>query len=373
MYRISNFQIYAIMLMLLFPVPFLEVPKRLSILAGNNAWLALLASIIPGFLIIYMFMMIIRKSQTPFPAMLEEHLGMVLGKILQILYFVFLMFVCAFMTRLFVDFIETNVMPLTPISVHITLLLFVCWLGIKAGIESFARTCEIIGIAGLAFTTMILILLFFQPNTDPFNLLPLVHVDPVPFGLAVASSSSIIARTFPVLTLAFFSNYPQGVKRMLVISMLTYIALTTTTIIAMIMFYGGQLPQLLTFPAFSMIRLIQVGKFIQNIDVFFIGIWIMGIFAAIAILWFMALICLQQAFNLQDYRFLAAPSALILGTSSLLISRNIQELGALSLTVIPLGYGVFFIVLPFLLWLRVWFKPEVGSQTAPGTKVQEME
>ncbi len=66
-----------------------------------------------------------------------------------------------------------------------------------------------------------------------------------------------------------------------------------------------------------MIRLARIGDFIQNLDIVFIAVWIMGIFGAVTIPWFMACFTTQKVFNLQDYRFLAAPSAVIIGILSI--------------------------------------------------------
>ncbi len=53
MKRISTFQLYCILLMMTMPLAFLIVPKILTSYLENNAWLAPIAAVIPGTLIIY--------------------------------------------------------------------------------------------------------------------------------------------------------------------------------------------------------------------------------------------------------------------------------------------------------------------------------
>lgn len=358
MYRVTGFQIYTLMLIMLFPIAYLEVPKRLLLLVQHNAWLAILAAFLPGYFIIAMFLYIVRKSKSPFPAMLEEHFGPVLGRGLQLVYFLAELFFAAFGIRLFVDFTETNVLPGTPISVHVVVLLFLAFLAIKAGLENSLRTFEIIAMAGLAFTTLVLILVF----TQPFNverLLPLAHTDWYSFGLAALSASLVVARTFPVLVLGSSVSQPQTLRRAMYAALFTYISLITVTVMAAILIFGGHGAADITFPSFSMVRLINVGQFIQNVDILFIGVWIMGIYAVVTVSWFIALLCLKQALRLQDHRFLAAPTALILGIVAIQSASNILELNVLSTRVMPVLFAVFLVAVPFLIFLRVLFKPDV--------------
>lgn len=372
MYKISNFQLYTLMMSLLGPIAFLEMPKRLIPLVSNTAWLAAVTAIGPGTLIMAMFLYIIRKSSSPFPAMLEEHLGRWIGKILGFLYFLIFLLVCSYTVRLFVDFAETNVLPGTPISVHVMLLVILGYTAIKAGFENFTRVCEIVVVVGLGFSVLVLGLVFIQ-QVDFSHLLPLFYIKPKPFSLAVLSASSVVGRTLPILTLAFFSNNPAGIRSVFIKSLVTYIILISITTMAAIVMFGGEAASIYTFPTFSMIRIINIGEFVQNIDIAFIGIWILGIFAALTIPWFMACFTLQQVFNLKDYRFIAGPTALIIGVLTIQTADNILELDVLTTKIIPVTYSFFFIIIPFFVFLRLLFKPDRVPKPSPHSTTSEFE
>ncbi|HBK53190.1 MAG TPA: hypothetical protein DDZ44_04550, partial [Syntrophomonas wolfei] len=68
----------------------------------------------------------------------------------------------------------------------------------------------------------------------------------------------------------------------------------------------------------------------------------------------------------------AAPSSLIIGVFSILMGKNILELLAVSMHIIPLLYSFVFILLPFLLFLLTLFKPYPESATLaePGSKAE---
>lgn len=372
MRQVTIFQMYAALMIMTFPIAFLEVPKRLLLALSNNAWIPLALSLLPGFLIFSMFLFIISRSQTPFPAMLEEHFGSVLGRVLQILYFLSELFIAAFGVRLFVEFIETNVMPGTPISVHISLIMFVAWLAIKSGWATFIRTFEIMTIAGIVFTLLILIMGFSQPM-DIKNLLPIAPLKVKDLVIATASTSIILTRGLIVLIFGKFMDEAKNLRKSVYWAIISQKVLLILTVVVSILIFTGPTAQILTFPTFSIVRIINIAGFIQNIDIIFIGIWILGIFGTTTGTLFIGLVSLQQALRLRDHRFLAAPTALIIGITSIIMSRNILEVSILSVTIIPAFYGVVLFFIPFIMFLRVLFKPEVQFQPATTVSVQNMD
>lgn len=372
MLHISPFQIYATLLVMTMPIAFLEVPKRQLDSLGNYAWLSIALSLLPGLLILFMYMFIIRRSQTPFPAMLEEHFGSVVGRLLQIFYFVMELGIAAFGIRLFVEFVETNVLPGTPISVYIVVLLLVCFSALKSGLQTFVRTFEIVGISGLFLTIFMLLLGFGQP-LNPENLLPISNIDLKELGIATSSTSIILSRGFIILALGKLVTDWQGMRRAVIAALLTYVFLMTSTVLLSLLIFGAAAAQTMSFPTFRIIRAIDIAQFIQNIDVVFIGVWILGMFATTTGTWYISLLSLQQALRLSSYRFLTAPTAIILGVFAIAMAENILEVHILSNIIIPFLYGVVLFFIPFLMFLRILFKSETSNQPAKSIPVQNMD
>ncbi len=363
MFRISNFQIFCILMILVGPIAYLEIPKRLAILTFNNAWIAALATIIPGILVILMFKYIIDKSQNPFPLLLEEYLGKVGSRILAGIYVIVFLFIVSFTLSVFVNFIVTNVLPDVPISVLIGSFLFLSYVIIKNGLENLARLCELIVFVGLPFSFGIVFLATSQ-TIDIRNLLPIGRISMNDFGLAVLSATSVLGRLFPILTIAYFSNYRPKVARTLYWVLGLYIMLIFSATLVTTLVYGSVASTLLTFPVFSVLRLIRIGDFLTNLDIFFIGIWVAGIIGTLTFYWFMACFTTQQMFNLEGYRFIAAPTSLIIAIVSLLISPNIVVLNIINENFIVFVYFIFLILIPALLFILALFKPDQPIKTS---------
>lgn len=357
MYRISNFQIYCLLLIALAPVAFLEVPKRLIVMAYNNAWLVIIATLLPGILIIMMFNYIIRKSPNPFPLLLEDYFGKIIGKFLAFTYIFVFLFIASFTLSIFVNFIETNVLPGVPVSVLIGSFLFVGYVILKSGLENFARLSEIIVFIGLPFSFIILFLATFH-TIDLGNILPIGRTNIGNFGLGLASSVSIIGRLFPILTLVYFSNDRPRVRKVVYPVLATYLILILTAVLVTILVFGGIAASILAFPVFSLVKLIKIGDFFTNIDILFIGIWVSGVVGALTIFWFMACFTTQQLFKLRDFCFLAGPTSLIIAIGAFLAGPNIVVLSIINEKLLVAIYLIFFIFIPLIIFIISLFRSD---------------
>lgn len=358
--KIKPFQLYVILTLLSVPLAFLEVPRHAVSLLQQNGWLAVLGAIIPCTLFALMYLYIIKKSRSPFPLLLEEHLGSWLGRLLGFLYIPMFLLTAAINTRFFVDFIETHVLPGTPISVLVGILLLVGFVAIRGEFTAMVRGFEIILFIGMFFTFFVLAAGLLQ-NTHITYLYPIAYMNISKFLLASLIISAIFARIMPVLSFAFFLDSKKAVSSVLAWSVTTYILIVFLSTLVTILTLGGLNATLQTFPAFVMVTLIHLGRFVQNIDILFIGVWIMGIYASLSLFWFMGLYTSQQVFRLSDYRYLAAPSSLIIGIAAIQFADNIIELFLAKLIFIALVYGIFFIIIPFLIFLITLFKSPVDN------------
>lgn len=356
MLRISNFQLYCMLLILVAPVAVLEQPHRLIHIAHNNGWWLFITAILPGMLLVFMYSYIIKKSSQPFPVLLEQHLGKFLGKTLGCFYIFAFFLTCAFNLRVFIEFMKMIVLPATPISIFIGVILFLGFVAIKIGLSSIARISEIIMPLGLSFTFIITIISVSNHPTFE-RILPIAWGGFKTFGIGTFIATSILGKMMPVLSFAYFLPDIKKAPAIMMKVLATYVALLTFVTICLITTLGIFPSMSYVFPTFNMIRLAHIGEFVQNLDIVFISVWILGVFGAVTINWFIGCFTIQKVFNLQDYRFLAAPSMFIIGFLSIIMGRNNLEIITWSLSIIPIIFVLFFIVIPFLIFIICCFKP----------------
>jgi len=372
MTRISNLQIYCMLLLATAPLAYLVTPAVVMHLVGNNAWLAVLGAIIPGSLLIYVYSYILKKSTRPFPGMLEDCLGKVIGKILGFSYILVFLLGTAVTLRFFTSFIGSHIVPDTPLSVYIGFMLLTGYYAIRTGLENMARISEVVIIFGTPVAFLILLISLAQ-QPDIHNLRPLLYTSYLKFSWAVYEGFFIFSNIIAVLTLAYFSIEREKVPRTLFKVLITYIGLLTLAAIVVIIQLGTEYANLSAHPTFKIIRSITVGDFIQNIDAAFIALWIIGVFGAVIVKWFMACYVAQQVFALKDYRFVAAPTSLIIGFLTLKMGAGIIELQIIITSIIPLIYGIFYISIPLLVFFILLFKPNPDAGVETGLKAPPLK
>lgn len=367
MVRITNLQIYCLLMLATGPLAYLVAPMVVMHMAGTSAWLAVLAAILPGALMIYIYIYILKKSSRPFPSCLEDCVGKVLGKILGFLYILVFFWGVAFTLQYFVALIGSSIVPDTPLSVYIGAMLLASYYALRTGLQNIARISEILIIYGLPFAFLVIFISLGQ-NFDINSLMPLAYFSLKDFSEGVFNSFVLLGDMIGILVLAFFSTHREKVPRTLFYVLYTYIALITLTTIASTMKFGQDYNNLIAFPTFKLIRSITISDFIKNIDAAFIALWIIGIFGAITIKWFLACFTIQQVFNLKDYRFLAAPTSVAIGIFSLIMGKNIIVLQLIVHDILPVIYGIFYILIPLIVFGVLLFKSKPAADAATGLK-----
>jgi spore germination protein KB len=307
---------------------------------------------------------LLEKSSNTFPIMLEEHLGKIAGKILAIIYIAVFALLSILYLRFYEEFIINNVLLGSPVSALLMIIVIPGFYAIYCGTQVMARVSEIVFI--VAFPLAILLLLAGMTEKPDFaNLLPLTNISPVNLLEAVYLNTWHVGNM--VLILALYSFCQQNVrviKTMLIRVTLVLVLYLSTEMLVILIVLGADLTATQSFPLFEIARNIELGGFIRNLEVFFISSFIMGICISVTIFWFMACYCTQKVFNLKDYRFLAAPAGIIIAFGSILISPNTFWVFSILEKIAPIFFGVFFVLIPILLYLIALIK----SRLAPGTK-----
>ena len=356
MNQISNVQVFCLLQASTAPLAFLFVPMVAIYSARNGAWLAFLISVLPTALLAYLYLHIMRKSSRPFPASLEEHLGKILGKLIGFLYILVFLFTTVFAITYFTALISSSIVPDTPLSIYISLMLLVTYSALKSGMENMARVIEIVFI--LAFLPMLVLLVTsLLQSPDIGALFPIIQTSYWDLMNAMLYSFCISGELMAILTFAHFSNDRSKIATPLKWVVALYAIMITLITAGILMDFGPDYANHISFPILKLIRSIKVGDFIQNIDIIFISIFIMVIFSSVCVKWFLTCFSIQQVFGLRDYRFLAAPTAALIGVASLMTGKNIVAIQTIVHTMLPFIYSIFFIIIPCLLWLVVIFKP----------------
>jgi spore germination protein KB len=251
--------------------------------------------------------------------------------------------------------------PETPIAaIHIVYLCIVV-IGVRYGISNIARTSDLFSpwIFSLFFIFFLLLIPKFEWK----------HIQPIlAKGVTPVLQSSIPYIGFPFLELVLLlmifpsvENPKKAGKAFFTGTLIGGLVLFTITLIS-ILVLGAESTASNIYASFELAKKIEIGEFIQRVEVIIALIWFITIFFKLIICFYITVLCLSQTFNLSDYQPLTLPMAMLLLPLSIIISPNISYLISFDTTVWPLYALTFGLILPSLLLGWAFIKKKIFNE-----------
>ncbi|MCL5057477.1 MAG: spore germination protein [Actinobacteria bacterium] len=300
------------------------LPGTSAAAGGRDAWMAPLLAIVPGIYLAFIIYLLGKR----FPGRtLIEYLQMVLGawtgKLAGLLYILFFLHTNAIIIREFGELLASLVLPLTPPAVTQVIILLLCAWAVRGGLEIQARVMEF----AYPFVLVLLMaaILLTVNKIDFTNLLPILENGFKPVVRAFLNPMGwrgeiiLLAMIFP-----FMARPDQGGRCACIAVTAIGLILAVDAMINTVVF--GPTVARLTFPTFSLVRMVNVADFIERIESVLVAIWVIGMFGKVALFYYATVIGIAQVAGLRDYRPLVLPVGVLLAALSLLVADNASEL-----------------------------------------------
>lgn len=336
----------------------------LGVGSKQDAWIAVLVGMIGGLLLsfIYTYLYIKNPGDMPFEKILTHLLGKRVGDIFTFIYIIYFVYVVA---RVIADvrfLISTTVLHETPELILGTLLMLPMIYAAYHGVEVIGRLAE------LFFPLIIVIFLFVYLSLGVNKLLHLDNVQPVlGHGWGVIFQS-VLMEIMPVPfseTITSMNLYPnvkkeekEEIRKPVFYSIVFSGIILSITMAVNIMANSLHVFERLTFPILTTIGTIQVGEFIERLD-------ILAIIVLMVVNFFKIVIWLYSAVEMSIRFFGLLPKdrpkiILFISTVAVLMSINLgnivehYELG--SKVVPPYYHGTLLMLIPLLLMIIAFLK-----------------
>ena len=284
--------------------------------------------------------------------------GKTVGKVIGFLYVWLFLNQAAMSIMQFTHFLTTAIMPETPRLFFVISLVVACAYAVKNGLEVICRFCELIVPIVMVAIISIFLLLVKDINLKVFlpvmeeGLFPVLHG--MLFMIALTTEIIGFAMLLPYL------NEKQKTKKILILSFLSINAFFVLTDIAVLGVLGVQLSKTQEFVFYGVIRLINVGDFIERIEAIHIAIWTLGMFIRVSFYYYLAVLGIGQIFGFGSDKHLVVPLGSLLIPLSILIAPDIVELKEFTSYKTFTWYTLFFIVvIPSLLLLTAIIKEKL--------------
>lgn len=294
--------------------------------AKQDAWISIIIAGITALPVTFMYARVLKL----FPSrnlydIVEILYGKVLGKFITILFVWYSIHLGALVIRNFAEYIQIVSLPETPQYVFIMALGIMCIYTVKSGIEVIGRWS--------IFMASIIIIMVIILNILSITQIELSTLKPVLYnGFSPVLKSAGNVFTFPFgetvlfMTVLGSLNNKGNPYKVYRISLLIGGLILLIATIRNITTLGIETALILYFPVHQSISLIEIGDFVQRVEVIMSIVYLLGGIVKVGICIYSASIGFVKLINLKNYRKIVVPISLITMTLSCIIYRNTMEM-----------------------------------------------
>ncbi|MDP3487632.1 MAG: endospore germination permease, partial [Bacillota bacterium] len=284
--------------------------RLITTIAGPHASLAILGGGVASWLVVFLATRIGQRfpAETPFEYA-QVVFGKWLGKLIGLVLILFNLAAASIVLRSLGDFLITAILPQTPLSVNIALMLFLICVGTYIGLEALARFNE--GFYPIIFVTWLLIIGFSIVKIDFGWFRPLLNIE-----IGQLASATIVAGAFLIDGLVVLTFYPFVTDKKVVLKYTTWSVVIGTTLVlllhaAVVGVFSPNLANTFTYPLLQLAQYISLGVAFERIEALYLVIWVVGTFIKVSVVFYAATLGCAQTLGVKDHRFfvpiLAAP------------------------------------------------------------------
>ncbi len=297
--KISSLQASAILINMIVPCAILLGPSFVIQLTKRDVWLTMLLA--TGFVLVLAVAIgllcrspeggsALARLQGRFDAWPVKLLGMLLC-------FYYLM-MASTIVRQYASYVRGQMMMKTPLFVIGLLIAVVSVYMASRGAEALGRIHFIIFAVYVTFVVMNLCIL--SPQYQMNNFMPPLETPPLRHMVASLMPAGWLANIASVLLLLPYIKKPEaGMKIAVGATIGAGVMLTLITSVAVAVF-GANVMEYIGYPAFSALATVDIGQFLERMDVLLLTAWMASMFGAVSVFMFFMLQLLRETLGLRE-------------------------------------------------------------------------
>jgi spore germination protein KB len=315
----------------------------------QDSWIALLLGMIMALPAILVYSRIL----TLFPgkdlySILEILFGKIFSKLISGMYIWYFFHLGALVIRNFSEYIKIVSFPETPqfyISVFIG---SVCIWMARSGLEVIARWCFIVFIFTIIMTVFFTIL--GTPQMKFINIQPVLYNGIKPVAkVAFGVFSFPFAETVVFMTILPSLKANLKIYKIYLSSVIIGCAVILLIAVRNILMLGGEVLSNVYFPTYSSVSLINIGEFLQRIEILVSSLGFLAGIAKISICIYSASLGLSKIFNLKNQVKVCSTLGLLMINLSYILYDSSMEMVEWASNIYPYYAVPFQIILPIII------------------------
>ncbi|OMF54955.1 endospore germination permease [Paenibacillus sp. FSL R5-0766] len=363
--RIGTRQLSTLTFMLVVGDMMLIYPSVITSYAKQDAWICALIGVPLGMALMALIMKL--GSMHPGENLVQitrSILGFWPGTFFSCFYLFFFLIGTSTHTREVGDFMTSQILQYTPIRVIILMFVIAIGWGVYHGLETIARTSELLIPIVILFTMVLAICLL--PQVETSNLEPVADTGVVSFAQGILVSIIYpVGETIPILmVLPYVANSAHRMRDIIFSAGLGNLILAILVTISMLVL-GPFLTQHNIYASFVLSQKISIGGFFERIEVIMACSWLIATYFKAIIYLYAFIVGCAELFKLKHFKMLILPSTLLVYGMANLVAPSLTFI---IITIVP--YWVDWdttlgIILPGMLVLIQLVKSRRKSKSPP--------
>lgn len=355
--RLTKHQLFT--LMFIFEVGSTTI-FALGIEAKQDAWIVILIAMLVGLGVIWVYTELQNIfPDKDYPEMITIILGNVFGIPLAFMYIFHFLWTAARNLREFAELMVITILPETPLWIILLIFVSLCVYTLLKGIESLARSSEVILPVVLFFMIGLFLLLSLSGDVDIKKLTPVLGSGIIPILKTVPNVAYFpFSELYVFMMYWCYVNEKKDIRKISMQVVVLSGILLSFTLMLDITVLGTKYSSIAAIPLVEAIRLINVRDIITNLDSIGIIIIFFGGFFKLTIHLYAIVLVLSSIFKIKNIKLLVIIVSIFLLWFAIAFEPNF----AYHKWMIPfdaLNYGVIFADLfPALLLIIYWIKKE---------------
>ncbi|OXM13661.1 GerAB/ArcD/ProY family transporter [Paenibacillus herberti] len=329
----------------------LILPNIVGSLAKQDAWISMLLAIAGGMLVGWLYSSLIsRMAGRSLIGVTIGISGKIVGSILA------LALIVAFYTTiltLIVElsfFVTSQMMTETPSEAIVLSFLLVTTVGMRYGVESFARMSELL--FPLFISMFIFLAICLLPQINVSQLFPILSPGFIPVlrGSYPAFAYAFLESAALLMLVPHLTGDQKSIKRAVRDGFFIGGILLFIIVLLCVLVLGPKMMEIKYYPTFLLAQRIEIGRFLERLEALLTFLWIVTVFYKTLLYAFCILKGFSEMLNLKEERFLSMPVTLLLLAGSQLNTPSVATYNEL-LSYFPNFDIVFYLLIPLLLYL----------------------
>ncbi|MCH7320475.1 endospore germination permease [Solibacillus sp. MA9] len=322
--KINPYQFLVLVILFTIGSSILTVPSALATDAKQDAWIAAIIGTGIGLLVIWLFITIaLWFPHLTYVQIIEKLFGRWIGKAFAT-FFVFISLLFASeLLYYFGIFLNIHMMPNTPMIFLNLLMIGIVVMGVRLGLETFARTAEILIVVFFVFFFILVVCI--SPEMKFENIQPVYEMGTkkiLQSSIFYVIVSSVDAIVLLMIFPSFVNKMKQGKKIFLIGNLIGGIVIIVITFLCVTVLGFNKTAEEI-YPSYELTKKISIGNFIQRIEGLMASLWVITLYFKTTLYFYASVLGMAQILNLKDYRPLTLPLGMIAVVLSLVIYPNI--------------------------------------------------